>query len=351
AQGTIVRPNLVFVASDTLRGGGPTTSTPGTPVDYTNTATANASGVSGSRPVVADEVSDDGTVRIGAGDGTVLAEKHWVTGNWTSDLTTLYSQSGSTARTRHGWGVTVPGTMQVVISDPLPGQETTPASTVFQAFDLTGIRAVTFTQDPLLRWDTISAIELYDGTSWVTVAAPGGSWMNAAGFAGYNPSGAELTALRAATGVRITVVANDAARTASTEPGRPGPGSGVASSASERPLWLQWELRNTTRVTGADAWVTGTTVFNTSDAGVVRNAFRVAAGAITRDDSDDVTLLDTPPGVGTAKDVTPSNIVVPYAGDVPVGSYPSIRYTVDVWNTAHARASYLRVTDPIPCAT
>ncbi|HTN59598.1 MAG TPA: hypothetical protein VL043_15150, partial [Protaetiibacter sp.] len=354
AQGTIVRPNVVFQAAGTLRSGGPTTVSEGTPVAYDNTATADGEGVSGGLTVEADEVEDAGTVSIvdyGTGPGTLLGGKRWVTDNWSSDLTTLNSQTGSTARTLHSWGVTVPGYDRVQLSDPLPGQETTPASTVFQAFDLTGIRAVSYGQDPLLRWDTVSQIEVFVGGSWTTVPAPGGGWMNGTGFVGYNPSGAALDTLRSATGVRITVEPNDAARVASSEPGRPAPGSGVASSATPRSLWLQWQLRNALRVPGADAWVTGSTAFNAADDGVVRNAFRVDADGTTRDASDDVTLLDTPPGVGTAKTVTPASVVVPYPGDVAEGSYPSIRYTVDTWNTAAARASYLRVTDPVPCGT
>ena len=353
AQGTIVQPNIVFEAAATLRTGGPTTTALGSPVAYDNTATADGEGVSGGLPVEADRVEDSGTARIvdhGSGAGTLLADKRWVTDDGSSDLPTLDSQSGSTARTLHSWGVTVPGYGSVVISDPLPGQETSPESTAFQAFDLTGISAVTFEQDPLLRWDTVSAIELYVGGTWAPVSAPAGGWLDASGFVGYLPSGADLDTLRSATGVRITVVPNDTARAASVEPGRPAPGSGVASSAIARPLWLQWQLRNVLRVPGAGTWVTGTTPFNTSDAGVVRNTFRVDADGITVDASDDVTLVDTPPGVGTAKAVSPTTVVVPYPGDVPTAAYPTVRYTVDVWNTAEARASYLRVTDPVPCS-
>ncbi|PZQ90398.1 MAG: hypothetical protein DI534_04075 [Leifsonia xyli] len=355
AQGTIVKPNLVFAASGTLRTGGATTVTPGTPVAYDNTAIANGAGVSGGLPITADEVESDGTARIvdyGTGPGTLLAGKRWVGGDWSTDLNTLNSQSGSTARTKLDWGVTVPGYGSVVVSDPVPGQEATPAATAFQAFDLTGIRRVTFAQDPLLRWDTVSRVEIFVGGSWTEIPAPAGGWMDGNGFVGYNPGGTALDTLRAATGLRITVEPNDAARTASTTPGRPAPGSGVASDATARPMWLEWQLRNALRVpSGADAWVTAGTGFNTADDGVVRNTFRVDAGGFTRDASDEVTLIDTPPGVGTAKDVTPGTLVVPNPGDVPASGYPTVRYTVDAWNTAEARASYLRVTDPVPCAT
>ena len=49
--------------------------------------------------------------------------------------------------------------------------------------------------------------------------------------------------------------------------------------------------------------------------------------------------------------MTPTSLVVPHYGDVPESAYPSIRYGVTTWNAAAARASYLRVTDPVPCAT
>lgn len=363
AQGTIVQPNIVFEAASTLRTGGPTTTVSGTPVAYDNVATADGEGVSGGMPVAGDEVTDDASTEIvsygGTGPGTLLADKRWVQSNWTSDLTTLPSQSGSAARTAHGWGVTVPGYTFVVLSDSLPGSEATPASTVFQAFDLTGIRAATFAQDPLLRWDLVDRVEIYAGGGWQIVAPPGGTWMNASGFAGYAPTGAALDTLRSATGLRIIVVENSAARAASTEPGRPAPGSGVAWGAQERPLGLQWQLRNALRV--PSGWVTAATDFNETDSGVVRNDFRMAGttGVTTysRDDSDTVTLIDNPPGVGTAKgatampSTTPPTVVVPHPGDVDPADYPTVRFTVDAWNTAVARASYIRVTDPVPCAS
>src|SRR5690606_30769764 len=129
AQGTIVKPNLVFEAAATLRTGGSTTAASGVPVDYDNVATADGEGVSGGMPVTGDEVSDDAGAEIvsyGGGAGTLVADKDWVQADWTSDLTILPSQSGSAARTAHGWGVTVPGYSSVVLSDSLPGSEATP---------------------------------------------------------------------------------------------------------------------------------------------------------------------------------------------------------------------------------
>ncbi|OJX62929.1 MAG: hypothetical protein BGO95_10935 [Micrococcales bacterium 73-13] len=366
AQGTSVQPNIVYEAASTLRTGGPTTAAPDTPVPYDNVATADGEGESGGQTITADEVQDAATTQIvsygggtGPGPGTTLADKRWVQSDWSTDLTSLPSQSGSTARTAHGWGVTVPGYDRVVLSDPLPGAETNPAGTAFQAFDLTGIRAISFAQDPLLTWDQVTLVEIYVGGAWTPVTAPGGSWMDGTGFKGYNPSGADLAALRSATGLRITVEPNDAARAASSQPGRPAPGSGVASGAVQRPLWLQWQLRNAMRAPSGAGWVTGAVTYNTPDAGAIRNDFRVAGisgpNTYSQDRSDVVALIDNPPGVGTAKAAattpatSPTAVRVPHYGDVDPADYPTVRFTVDAWNTAVARASYLRVTDPVPC--
>ena len=356
AQGTIVRPNVVFEASSLLRDGSPTTVTPGVAVPYDNTSTAEGSGQAGTVPVVSAPVQDTETTSIvdygGGGPGTVLGSKRWVTSNWSTDLALLPSQSGSAAYTRHGWGVTVPGYTSVRISDPLPGAETTPGSTTFQAFDLTGVRAVSFAEDPLLRWDTVQTVELYVSGAWTTVPAPGGTWMSGTGFKGHTLSASQSAA---ATGVRVTVVPNDAARAASQEPGRPAPGSGVASGATQRLFGLSWQLRNTVRVPGADGpWATAAVDYNAGE-GLIRNDTRVTAStgsvAYDHDASDDIALLDLPPGVGTQKSVSPGSVVVPYPGDVPPGSYPTVAMTVDAWNTASARASYIRVADPVPCPT
>ncbi|MEA5052199.1 MAG: hypothetical protein VB093_01970, partial [Propionicimonas sp.] len=349
SQGTIVKPNIVYQASATLRTGGSTAPVLNTASSYDNVGIANGTGKAGELTVTADEVKDAAATSVidyGSGPGTLLAQKRWVQSNWSTDLTMLPSQSGSAAYTTHSWGVTVPGYTSVVLSDALPGQETTPASTTFQAFNLTAIRAITFTQDPLLQWDKVDTVELYNATAgaWQTVSAPAGSWMSATGFKGYTLTAAQQ---ESTTGVRITVVPTDAARTASTAPGRPAAGTGVAWSAASRPLWLQWQLRNSLRAP-ATGWATAQVTYNEAAAGTVRNDFRVATtGTVyTRDASDTISLLDNLPGVGTAKVASAESVVVPYPGDVAQADYPTVRFTVNAWNTVTARASYLRVSDP-----
>lgn len=355
-QGAIVQPNLVFEASDTLRTGGSTAQPDAVPVPYQNTATANASGDADGVPVVAPEQNADATTSIvdygGGGPGTILSAKRWVRSDWSTDLAVVNSQSGTGAFTRHSWGVTVPGYTSVVLSDSLPGDETNPADTTFQAFDLRALRPVSFAEDPLLQWDQVQSIELFESGSWTTVAPPGGSWMNSTGFRGYTLSDAEAAAT---TGVRVTYVANDPARAASTTPGRPDPGTGVAWGATGRWFGLQWKLRNTLRVPGATPWATEDVTYNASDRGVVRNDFRVAGttstDTFTHDSSDTIQLIDTPPGVETAKAVDPTSVVVPFPGDVPLDGYPTVDVNIGAWNTASARASYVRVADSCPTAS
>ncbi|WP_156887486.1 isopeptide-forming domain-containing fimbrial protein [Propionicicella superfundia] len=372
AQGTIVKPNIVFEAAATLRDGTPIPE-PAEGEDsrtttYTNTAHADSSGFSGGVLVEGDEVAaDDQTgIVVYAGDspglGRPIAEKRWVDGS-NGDLADLAAQSSASAWTNLGWGVTRPGYTQVTVSDAEPGAETTPADTVYQAFNLTAVNAVTFTQDPLLRWDTVSEIWLYnsDVAAWQQVAVPGGSWMSTTGFKGYNLSAAEQART---TGVRIVVRPNDTARNtnwASSSPDLTAPqaGSGVASAATARLFKLTWQLRNTLRVPSGSAldqrFATGTTAFNTPDAGVVENTVRVTAstgsGDVSWEDDDTIKLNNGVPNTGASKSASPTSVVVPYPDDVPAANYPTIRYTLRAWNASDSRASYLRVTDPVPCTT
>jgi hypothetical protein len=346
AQGTIVKPNVVFQASDKLRDGTATATVDADPTSYDNLATTDVMGKADTlRPTAHDEDDDTTAIAAYSGDaGTVLAGKRWVEPGSTQDLDDVYAQSGATARTLLSWGVTVPGYDEVQVSDALPGSETTPASTTFQAFDLRAIQPVTFTQDPLLRWDTVSSVELYYGGAWHEVPAPAGTWMDANGFKGYTLTGTESAGT---TGVRVTVEPNDAARAASADPTRPDAGTGVASSGVPRTLGLVWQLRNVPR--GAGDWVTQDSALNGGQ-GVVRNDVGVAATTggttSTRTAHDEIAVVDSEPNVGVDKAASVGSVVAPYPGDVVADDYPTVDFTVTAWNAAFARASYLRVTDP-----
>ena len=358
-QGTSVKPNIVFEAASTLRSNGavPTDALGLPSTRYFNKATAKGSGMADLVPVTSNTATDTDFIDIinygGTGPGTMLASKRWVGTNWSSNVTTINSQSATVTRTLLGWGVTVPGYSKAIISDSSVGSELTPGTTVYQAFDLTNIEAIPFTVDPLLRWDTVSEVALYNGVGWQVVAAPGGTWMNTTGFKGYPLTGPQIAST---TGVRITVVENPVTRAASTDPARPAVGSGVASSATERQMRLRWVQRNTLRVpiSAAEKWVNQDVPYNRPGTGILRNTFELQGvfGATTysRTAFDDISFIDTNPNLNTRKTASKPAVTVPYFGDVPLSAYPTVDFTVEVWNTASARASYLRSADPFPCA-
>ncbi|TAJ47655.1 MAG: DUF11 domain-containing protein [Herbiconiux sp.] len=360
--GTNVSPNAVYQARSDLRDGSGPTSLPNQgPVTYTNVSDAIADGIVMGipTPIISDEVhgTDDAQIQTNTGVGTLIADKRWTTSNYSSDLFSLSSQSGESAWTRLGWGVTSTGYSSVTIEDSSQG-ETTPASTVFQAFNLTAIAPITYSQDPLLRWDTVTAVELYDSSvaSWTTVSAPSGGWMNGSGFAGYTLTSDQQAST---TGVRLIVTPNDAARASSTDPLAPPVGSGVSTSAlgSARFIGLSWQLRNDLRDKTADPtypWVTATQEFNDPAAGTISNTVGVSGvqdgtPVGPRTASDTVILIDQPPAVDVAKTSQKSQMVVPQPGDVAPSGYPTNDFTVTAKNDSSSRASYVRVSDPMPC--
>jgi uncharacterized repeat protein (TIGR01451 family) len=358
AAGTTVSPNTVYQARSTLRGS-PTagTSIPNAdPSAYENRASAIAEGiVDGGTVVASDEVAD---VAVGSivsfdGAGSLLANKRFTKPGTPTNLDVVNAQSGERAGTLLQWGVTSTGYDSVVIADP-NGGESSPEDTVFQAFDLTRIAPVTFQRDPLMRWDTVSIVELFIDGAWRTVPAPGGTWMNGSGFVGYTLSASERAQ---ATGVRITVVANDTARASSSDPLAPPVGSGVATSTATggRPLDLEWTLRNVVRVEdAAGRWVTSDHGYNDADPATVWNTMSVsgtrdgeAVGPRTAGDS--LTIVDQVPLVSVEKTSSVSRLSIPLAEDVAPGDYPTVDFTVTATNDSSARAPYIRVTDPILC--
>lgn len=337
AQGTTVSPNTVFAARSTLRTGGAPTSVVDDPASvYENRGFAEAEGaVLGGTTITIDEVEDFADARIvsTSGAGSVLADKEWTSAS-------VVAQSGATATTRLGWAVTAAGAASVTVTDPAGGGETTPAGTVFQTFDLARIPAITFAQDPLLRWDRVVAVELYVGGAWISAGPVGTGWMNDNGFAGYTLT---PTQSAAATGVRLVVEPNDKARADSNDPLTPPVGSGVASSVagSARPIDLVWTLRNVARVGGA--WV-GEGTFPS-----VANTVGVTVDGVETTDTDSIAIVDFGPAVSVVKTATVAGTTVPHLGDVAPGDYPAIGYTIVARNDSASRASYLRVSDPMPC--
>ncbi|AWB90232.1 DUF5979 domain-containing protein [Salinibacterium hongtaonis] len=362
AQATAVAPNAVFQANSTLRTSGSPVAPVVPGVTYNNLAIAQAHGLAGgTTPVASPEKPGDADVTVvpNPGAGVLYADKKWRTIGG-SDLTTLVAQSGNDAVTRLSWGVPVSGFSSVTISDPA-GNEANPGSTTFQAFDLKRIQSrsanpTTTMQEPLLQWDSVSTIELFYGGVWNVVAPPAGSWMNTAGFKGYSLTPTEVAA---STGVRITVIPNDAARTAATtDPLRALPGSGIATGTADasRHFDLDWTLRNTVRDTTSTKWATGTTTFNlgAADKGSLRNTVSIDGTRFIGSPAqgtahDDITLTDFPPNVGLEVTTSKPKLVIPNPGDVDTTIYPTVDIALVAESTALSRASFLRVTAGTEC--
>ncbi|MBO1740278.1 DUF5979 domain-containing protein [Leifsonia sp. TF02-11] len=350
-QGTTVRPAITGQARATLRDGSGATSVAGGPAStYTNHAVANTQGSVDDEVVTGAQKTADANAKIQSttGAGSLGIAKKWTKPDLSGDVSELPSQSGDQAGTLLSWGVTDTGYSSVTLTDPA-GDPAHPESTVFQAFDLLKVSPISYSADPLLRWDAVKTVELYRGGAWTTVPAPAGGWMNGTGFVGYTLTPAQTADT---TGVRITVVPNDAARAASTDPTAPPAGSGVATVAfgQSRPIGLVWQLRNVQRVPvdPAHPWVTeGTTgsVDNVAQADGVKNGTSVPP--VTGHDT--VTLIDQPPAVSLTKTSSRATIVVPHLGDVDPADYPTNTFTLTAQNTSTSRASYVRVTDPSPC--
>lgn len=353
AQGTTVRPAITGQARATLRDGTGATSTADAAAStYTNHAVADTQGSVAGAVVTGAQQSAEADAKIqsasGTGAGSLGIAKKWTRTDLSGDVTDLPSQSGDQVGTRLGWGVTDTGYSSVTLTDPA-GDPAHPESTVFQSFDLLAVSPISYSTDPLLRWDAVSAVELFSGGSWTTVPAPAGGWMSANGFAGYTLTPAQTADT---TGVRITIVPNDTARGQATDPTAPPVGSGVATVAfgQSRPIGLVWQLRNVQRVPAdpAHPWVTAATsgsIDNVAQADGVRGGTPVPP--VTGHDT--IALIDQPPAVSLSKTSSRSTIVVPHLGDVDPADYPTNTFTLTAENTSTSRASYVRVTDPSPC--
>ena len=367
-QNVTVQPNITFQARADQRYTDEPTSVPDAgPSVYENVATAQGQGTAGGETITSDPVKDSADASIEThtgGNGSLIVGKRWTDpSNFTTDKSTIDAQSGEKAGTSLSWGVTSTGYASLTVSDPsVSGNGGTPppaVSTVFQAFNLVAIAPITTTQDPLLKWDTVSRVELFENGAWVPIDPPGGSWMGANGFVGYTlktaPNDNEQDTT---TGVRITVVPNDDARANSHEATTPPVGSGISASSTARHFNLVWTLRNSLRTpVEGNTWVNGSTIYNTVDRGVVNNHEQVDATELDNTPvgpagaDDTITILDRPPGVSVAKTSQKQQIPVPNPGDVPPAQYPTNDFTVTAHSTSLSRASYVRVTDPMPCSS
>jgi len=359
APGASVQPNYSAAFRANVFGTGPDYD----PVPFVNDFTADAY----NGPLVATDGGDDG---IGAqpiddpdGVGPDI-EKDWLTAAVTE-------RTRGTADVGIGWstgGLQNLGRVEIVdVADPDGIDPLDVGATVYDAFDLHSIRPITTGSggmDPLLRYDQIERVDLWNGTAWTPAANFAGPWD---GGSGTSFPGVTLTpAERASTlGVRITVVESPTrATTALGDPLAPQPGTGVASSmANDRELQLRFQLRDLRRSIPTEPvlGVANGTVYNTGTAGEVLNdaglygyALPVGGAPVADSQDDDViTILDATYNVQTTKTWAGGPMAVPpLPPEVPYSSWPTGRVSLTASNDSGAAyVDTLTVADPILVAT
>lgn len=372
-------PNLAFEARESQRDGSGPTSTPGgDPTSYENVAHATGTARDDAGRDHTDEDTADGvgSIVIPPNDDTGVGPDFHIGKDWKLAATgvaaaePLPALSSDRVWTALEWRVDAPvdgqfGADSVTLQDhgTITGVS---AQTVYDAFDLVGIEPIANSGTVgsngwALRWDKITAIEIHNGTDWVTPTGAEGlladgnavnQTLNAQGVptASSLPRITLTSAERAsATALRITLEPNLDTRLAGAAAGVanvPGINAGVVSTTSNREFRLEWELRDTLR-SDPDVWVTPDTVFNHSE-NTIENVVRMSVGDRAKVADDIINLVSAPPSVNIAKTASPTSVTVP-GEHVPQSEYPTTRFTSTASSTGPAAPSYLRISDPMPC--
>lgn len=346
--GTTVQPNVTMSLRDQLRDGtGPAT---GTDQTIENCAASSATGAGGesANAVIPSPCPTVDLIAGGLPGAADFIDKSWAA----PKVLTARSEAQTTATLNWSTGGRANlGTM--VISDTEDPTTTPINNSVFNAFDLVGVPAITAAQDPLLKYDQVTSVQLYNGTAWVDAAndpCP-------AACVGAFPGVTLTTAERASTvGVRLTYAESPNRAAASAgDPTAPPVGSGVArSTGNNRAIVLTFQLRDDVRnpVTTPDP-VVATRVYNTGTAGEIENTARatgtstIDASTVTDTASDIVRLLDVPLNVTLTKQWEGGPLGVPQQGVDP-SLYPSGRITLVATNNTAASVDNLTISDPAP---
>lgn len=346
--GTTVQPNVTMSLRDQLRDGtGPAT---GTDQTIENCAASSATGVGGetANAVVPAPCPTVDLIAAGLPGGDDFLDKAWAAPR----VLTARSDAQTTATLNWSTGGRA-NLASMVISDAADPATTPLSQSVFNAFDLVGIPAISAAQDPHLKYDQITSVQLYNGTAWVDAANDPCPSACIGAFPGLTLTAAE----RASTvGVRMTYVESpDRAAASVGDPTAPPVGSGVArSNGNDRAIVLTFQLRDDVRAPEKNPDpVVATRKYNTDLAGEIDNTARatgtssVDGSTVTDTASDIVRLLDVPLNVTLDKQWQGGPLGIPQAGTDPT-LYPSGRITLTATNTTASNVDRLTITDPAP---
>lgn len=323
------------------------------PTDPDPSSLQNCAASDASAPPVTAQTSDPACddvelLPVEPGPGTDAMVKDWDRPKAVGERS--QTQLGATL----GWSTSGRSHVEeMYITDvPNPSNATVPNS-VFDSFDLVRIDPITPAMDPLLTYDQITAVELYNATT--------GQWVKATNDP--CPSGCDGTF----PGVTLTSAERDStiafrlhyiesptrAARINGDPTAPAVGSGVARSFEKnRQVHPVFQIRDerrsdSTRPVIADA------LYNTGDEGVVRNT-AAATGytggtlVVSDQDSDLATITAVPVTGQIVKDWSGGPLGVPEPGTATwPQDYPSGRVSLDARNTTPRYVDRMTITEPV----
>lgn len=267
-------------------------------------------------------------------------------------IKSVIARSGDTIPSTLRWSTGGYSNLERVEVTDIAAPETTAlTASLYNAFDLTRIQPITTATDPLIAYDAVQAVQLYNGTGWVAATNNPCNPLCVGQFPGMDLTTAE----RASTvGVRLTFVESpDRAAASAGDPTAPPVGSGVARSfANDRPVTLVWQVRDTRR--SDDTPVLGDQLYNLTTNGVVRNTANATgfpadgSDPLSANDQDDVIIVDVPLTTTTDKNWNGGPLAVPTDPSIPASQYPLSRVTVVTRNTTPAKVDMLQITDTAP---
>ncbi|MFE5335020.1 DUF5979 domain-containing protein [Isoptericola sp. NPDC056573] len=244
------------------------------------------------------------------------------------------------------------GVDPMVISDIADPESTAVAGSFYDAFNLVSIPAIGSSLDPLIQYDAIVGVELWNGTAWVQATNSGCT--TATPCDGGMPE-VLLTEVEQESTLSVRVVYTESSTRTDdpADPTTPAAGDGVARStrADARHLNLTFQVRDYKRSDGDPVLgaVHGTQYNVPDEPGLVNDTARGTAtfdgDEYTDTDDADVLILDRPLNVSVAKDWDGGPISVPPA-ETPDEFYPSTTVTVTGTNESNAKVERLRLADP-----
>jgi large repetitive protein len=363
--GFSVKPTVRVTLRSTFRSSGDPIFAPGAvdPIILANDADIRVENPIASPPVaVAD---DDAPVRVDPLPGGVGPGYNMLTKAWNDDFVSARTHNLATLRINWGTGGTQHDS--VVISDVSDNSTTagddpslaTVDGSVYDAFDLVSIPAITSGMDGNLKYDQIARIDYFSATSstWVEVSGDPCPASCRGTFPGYTLTSAEQAD---ALGIRL-IFQERTTRVGPTvaDPGAPLIGSGVSPTyTADRAIDLTFRIRDTKRSDGSA--VLGVDreseynvyLANPVDAswGLVDNTASIDAitgGVVVyRDTADDTILIDDVPiNVRATKTWTNGPLGLP-GPSTPTALYPTALMTVTAQNTSTVPVNELYLDEP-----